>query len=90
MINNGEAIGKIDEAREVTLKVIGRLENELAAALGEVDDLTGEVANTIPLGGLDRVMQDVFQKHGPERDRLTDWRKCQVEPWWSLAAVLSR
>ena len=32
-------------------------------------------------------MQDIFDKHGPERDRRTDWLRCTEEPWYSLAGL---
>lgn len=35
-----------------------------------------------------REIQRVFSEHGPERDRLTDWWRCQEQPWASLAEIL--
>lgn len=37
---------------------------------------------------IDALVQGVFAEHGPENERLCEWRKCLEEPWCSLARVL--
>jgi hypothetical protein len=37
---------------------------------------------------IDDQVQEVFDRHGPERDRGTDWRKSLEEPWRALAGAL--
>lgn len=37
---------------------------------------------------IDALVQDVFAEHGPEAERLCEWRKSLEEPWRSLARVL--
>jgi hypothetical protein len=50
-------------------------------------------AATCPLRGDSapavKTVQAVFASHGPEAERACDWRRCQEEPWRSLAEVLS-
>lgn len=33
-------------------------------------------------------IQRVFDQHGPERDRGTDWWRCTESPWRELAGIL--
>lgn len=37
---------------------------------------------------LDEDLQAVFRRHGPVGERLCDWRKCTVEPWFTLAEAV--
>lgn len=37
---------------------------------------------------VDRAMQIVFNEYGPERDRGTDWWRCQEQPWFDIATAL--
>lgn len=43
------------------------------------------------IGGMETAIADlvqpVFDNHGPERDRRTDWLRCTEEPWFSLAGI---
>lgn len=57
---------------------------EYAAALGELEAQLDNVDEREPRAALQRV----FKEHGPERERLTDWWRCQEEPWRSIATAL--
>lgn len=49
-----------------------------------VDEIEEQLGHTASL----EVVQDVFDRVGPERDRRTDWTKCAEEPWRSLATAM--
>lgn len=35
------------------------------------------------------VIQQAFREVGPERDRYTDWTRCDEEPWTTLARMMT-
>lgn len=66
------------------------LQQAIAEAKAEYRDraiaVTGSLLNEMEWE-LDRRVQVVFDRHGPARDRGTEWRRCGDEPWHSLAEL---
>lgn len=53
------------------------------------DDLDAETCPHLGGRDLDRPdIQEIFEKFGPPDERLCDWYRSTVEPWFSLSRAL--
>lgn len=44
-------------------------------------------ANQLEFESASEALQQAFNEVGPARDRLTDWQKCDQEPWRTIARL---